>query len=171
MPHDHKSEILRGRLQRLLFSPKGAIEGLLLTIASKTVQVSLDPGNADAAALADSVGQSIEITATADRSAKTRKGAHPVFELDGITTLAGKAFAAGDAAPVSGVVADIHYARHGEPNGVILQSGEFIHTRPPGMKKLKLQVGSTVVAHGPVRTTVLGTALVEAREVNRMTLD
>jgi hypothetical protein len=39
------------------------------------------------------------------------------------------------------------------------------------MKKLKLEVGSKVVAHGEVRTTVLGTNMIEAHEVNRVTLE
>ena len=54
---------------------------------------------------------------------------------------------------------------------MILESGEFIHTRPPGMKKLKLKVGSKVTAHGEIRMTVLGTLLIEAHEVNRTKLD
>jgi hypothetical protein len=37
--------------------------------------------------------------------------------------------------------------------------------------KLKLEVGSEVVAHGESRLTVLGTTLIEAHEVNRVTLD
>src|SRR5882672_6256109 len=89
-----------------------------------------------------------------------------------ITKIAGKAGKSnGDAPPISGVVAAIHYAKHGEPNGVVLESGEFIHTRPHGMKKLKLDVGSKVVAHGEVRMTVLGTPLIKAREVNRVTIE
>jgi hypothetical protein len=46
-----------------------------------------------------------------------------------------------------------------------------IHTRPHGMKKLKLDVGSKVVAHREVRMTVLGTPLIEAHEVHRVTLE
>jgi len=171
MPHHDEPETLSGHLQRLLFSPKGAIEGLLLRVDSKPIQVSIDPGSADVKALNDAVGKTIEVKASADHSPKTKDGAHPVYQLDRITRLAGKAFKANATQPISGVVANIHYAKHGEPNGVILDSGEFIHTRPHGMKKLKLQVGSKVVAHGEVRTTVLGTVLIEAHEVNRVALE
>jgi hypothetical protein len=69
---------------------------------------------------------------------------------------------------VSSVVCSNPY---GEPNGIILESGEFIHIRPGGMKKLKLKLGSKVSAHGELRMTVLGTPLIEAREVNRVTLE
>jgi hypothetical protein len=167
MSHDAKLETLSGQLERLLFSPKGGIEGLLVMVGSKLIQVSMDPGSADAAVLAKAVGKAIELKGSADDSPKTKEGEHPVYKLEVITKLAGKAAKLdGDVKPVSGVVARIHYAKHGEPNGVILESGEFIHTRPPAMKKLKLKVGSKVVVHGELRMTVLGTPLIEAHEVN-----
>jgi hypothetical protein len=172
MSHNAKSETLSGQLEHLLFSPKGGIEGLLVKVGSTSIQVSMDPGTADAAVLAKAVGRAIEIKGSADDSPKTKQGAHPVYKLKVITKLAGKAVEPNDDInPVIGVVARIHYAKHGEPNGVILESGEFIHTRPPAMKKLKLKVGSKVVAHGELRMTVLGTSLIEAHEVNGRTLE
>ena len=70
-----------------------------------------------------------------------------------------------------GTVGAIHFARHGEPNGVVLKSGEFIHTRPSGMKRLNLGVGMNVIARGKLRATVLGTVLMEAHEVKRTRLE
>jgi len=169
--HHAKSETLSGNLQRLLFSPEGGIEGLLLDVGSRSIQVSMEPGGADANALNDAVGKAIEVEASADHSPKTKEGAHPVYKLDSIMKLGGKSFKSNAAKPLSGIVADLHYARHGEPNGVILESGEFIHIRPAGMKKLKLKIGSKVVVHGESRKTVLGTVLIEAHEVNRVTLE
>jgi hypothetical protein len=171
MPHKDKSESLSGHLQQLLFSPKGGIEGLLLNVGSKSIQVCMKPGAADAKALKGAIGKPIEVIASPDHSLKSKAGAHPVYQLDSITTLAERTCKPNAPQPISGVVANIHYAKHGEPNGVILESGEFIHTRPHGMKKLKLQVGSKVVAHGEARLTILGTALIEAHEVNRVTLE
>jgi hypothetical protein len=170
MPHN-KPENLSGHVQQLLFSPKGGIEGLLLRVGSKSVQVSMKPGTADAHVLSDAVGEAIQVKASADHSPKSKNSAHPVYQLDSISKLAGKAFKSSGEKPIRGIVAHIHYAKHGEPNGVILESGEFIHTRPPGMKKLKLEVGSKVVAHGEARMTVLGTVLIEANEVNRLKLE
>jgi hypothetical protein len=106
-----------------------------------------------------------------DLSPKAKDGAHPVYQLDSITKLAGKTFKSNGTQPIEGVVSHIQYAKHGEPNGVILESGEFIHTRPHGTKRLKLHVGSKVSAHGEARTTVLGTSLIEAHEVNRVTFE
>jgi hypothetical protein len=170
MPNNNKSESLSGQLAQLLFSPKGGIEGLLLTVGSNAIQVSMKPGSADANALNKAVGKPIEVMARADHSPKTKDGAHPVYQLDRITKLAGETFHSNGTQPIEDVVAHIHYAKHGEPNGVILESGEFIHTRPPGMKKLNLRVGSKVIAHGEARTTGLGTSLIEAHEVNRVPL-
>jgi hypothetical protein len=171
MPHNDKSESLSGQLAQLLFSPKGGIEGLLLTVGSKPIQVTMKPGFADANALYGAVGKPIEVRACADHSPKTKDGSHPVYQLDSITKLAGRTFKSNGTHLIEGVVSHIHYAKHGEPNGVILESGEFIHTRPHGMKKLNLQVGSKVFAYGEARTTVLGTSLIEAHEVNRVTLE
>jgi hypothetical protein len=172
MSRDAKAETLSGQLQQLLFSPKGEIEGLLMKVGSKSIQLSMDPATADASTFAGAVGKTIEAQGSADRSPKTKDGVHPVYKLEVITKIGGKALKPNGAEhPISGVVASVHYAKHGEPNGVILESGEFIHTRPAGMKKLKLEVGSKVVALGDMRMTVLGTALIEAHEVNRVTLD
>jgi hypothetical protein len=166
-----KPESLIGSLRRLLFSPKGAIEGLLMTVSSKLIQVSMEPDAASANELAATLGSEIEVKASADHSAKTKDGAHPVYKLNAITRIAGKPFKSnGSPHTIRGIVAAVHYAKHGEPNGVILESGEFIHTRPDGMRQLKLRVGSKVIARGDLRTTVLGTPLIEAREVNRVRL-
>ena len=172
MPHDSKQQSLVGRLQQLLFSPKGAIEGLLMTVDSKPIQVSMEPGTAPASELSAALESDIEVKASADQSPKTKDGAHPVYKLNAITRIGGKPFKSnGGSDPISGVVAAVHYTKHGEPNGIILESGEFIHTRPDGMKKLKLKLGSKVIAHGELRMTVLGTPLIEAREVNRVILE
>src|SRR5258706_13601744 len=172
MTDDEKTEFLSGQLQQLLCNPKGGIEGILVMVGSKSIQISMEHAGSDAKALMEGVGKPIEVKGSADHSPKTKEGAHPVYKLDFITKIAGVAVKPrGDAPPISGVVAAIHYAKHGEPNGVVLESGEFIHTRPHGMKKLKLDVGSKVVAHGEVRMIVLGTPLIEAHEVNRVTLE
>jgi hypothetical protein len=71
---------------------------------------------------------------------------------------------------MKGVVQALHFARHGEPNGVILETGEFIHLRPHGMVAAGLDIGSKVTAVGELRMTVLGTRMLEARRVNRVDL-
>jgi hypothetical protein len=171
MSHE-KSERLTGRLQQLLFSPKGGIEGVMLIVDSRIVQVSMRHDEADAKTLQQAVGEPIELKASADHSPKARGGTHAVYKLHAVYTLGGKSVRPKEGTPaISGLVASIHYAKHGEPNGVVLESGEFIHTRAPGMKKLKLELGARVTAKGELRMTVLGTPLMEAHQVNRVTLE
>jgi hypothetical protein len=173
MPSDSKTQTLRGQLQQLLFSPKGGLEGILIRARNKPVQVSMAPASVDVDALSKALGRHIEVVAVPDHSPKTKQGAHPVFKLISITKIGGRVFKSNSDGQdrVKGVVASIHFAKHGEPNGVVLESGEFIHTRPHGMKQLKLRIGSKVVAHGERRMTVLGTGLIEAREVNRVPIE
>ena len=172
MSHDEKSGHLSGLLQRLLFSPKGGIEGMILRVGSRIVHVSMRHDRADARTLQQAIGRPIALKASADHSPKARGGPHAVYKLHAINTLGGKSVPPkGGTHAIGGVVASIHYAKHGEPNGVVLESGEFIHTRPPGMKKLKLELGTKVTAKGELRMTILGTSLLEAYQVNRVTLE
>lgn len=168
------AETLSGALTQVLLSPKGVIEGLLLSIRGKPVQVSTAPGAIDEYAHDLVTGARVVAKGVPDRSPKTKDGSHPVFKLEKLTKLGGKPVRATGAKTgplvLKGLVASIHYARHGEPNGVVLETGDFVHLRPHGMEKAALKVGDRVVARGERRTTVLGTILLEARQVNRMTI-
>jgi hypothetical protein len=117
----------------------------------------------------------VSVLAQADRSSKTDGGAHPVFEFESFADAAGKAIDPPDEdsawTTIEGVVADLHFARHGQANGVILENGDFIHLRPKGMAQAELRVGSQVKAVGDVRVTLLGNRLLEAHKVNGVVLD
>ena len=173
MPHHSTIQTLSGRLRQILFSPKGSLEGFLIEVEGSPIQISITPGSVDAVAIGKSVGKTIEVKARRDHSPKAKHGVHPVYQLQSVTKIGWKSPASKDGEDISirGVVTAIHYAKHGEPNGVILEAGEFVHTRPDGMKKLKLKIGSRVAVRGETRMTILGTPLIEAREVNRVTLE
>jgi hypothetical protein len=166
------ADTLNGTLTQVLLSPKGAIEGLLLSIRGKPVQISAPPSAMDEYAHVLVAGVRIVATATADHSPRTKGVSHPVFKLEQITKIGTKTLRQSTlgAGPVvlKGSVAALHYARHGEPNGVVLESGDFVHMRPRGMEKSGLKVGAKVVAKGERRMTVLGTTLLEAREINHV---
>jgi hypothetical protein len=169
------SEFISGTCLQLLLSPKGSVEGALIKAKGKVLQVSM-PADAGATfAQAIGPGKRVRVLATADHSPKTRDAAHPVYQFESFADAAGQAITPTDEdrrnATITGVVASIHYARHGQPNGVVLETGEFIHMRPHGMAQVGLGVGAKVKAVGEVRLTVLGTRLLEAREINRTTLD
>jgi len=167
-------QLIRGVCQQLLFSPKGRIEGALVMVRGKVVQVSVSPGQAAALLRASGVGRPLRVLAERDRSPKTANATHKVFKFASLADAEGKPTRRPEAedehVTIKGVVQFWHYARHGETNGVILETGEFIHLRPRGMAVAGLDIGSQVTATGALRMTVLGTRLLEARRVNQIDL-
>jgi hypothetical protein len=167
MQKDKTVDTLSGTLTQVLLSPKGVIEGVLLSICRKQVQISTAPGAIDEYAHVLVAGVRVVAMAIADHSPKTKGGGHPVFKAEQFTKIGGKVSRelTHGAGPMvlKGSVAALHYARHGEPNGVVLESGDIVHLRPHGMEKSGLKVGAKVVAKGKRRMTVLGTTLLERR--------
>ncbi|MBC7481295.1 MAG: hypothetical protein H7337_05170 [Rhizobacter sp.] len=168
------SEVISGTCQQLLFSPKGGIEGALVKVKGKTVQISVTPDLGAALARVTGPARRLRVLAVADHSPKTADGAHPVYKLESLADAAGQAiewpeFDSADTT-IKGVVATLHFARHGEPNGVVLETGEFIHLRPHGMALVGLGIGSKIIAVGKQRMTILGTRMLEAQQVNRIAL-
>jgi hypothetical protein len=172
MQNGKKSERLSGTLTQVLLSPKGVIEGILLSIRGKPVQISTVPGVIDDYAKLLVFGKRVVASASADHSPRTKEGSHPVYKLQKLTKIGTKTLRASsrsaDTVVLKGLVAALHYARHGEPNGVVLESGDFVHLRPHGMEKSGLTIGARVLAKGERRLTVLGTTLLEAHEINHV---
>jgi len=169
------SENLLCTFQQVLFSPKGHVEGFLATVASKTIQVRVPPHIGEEVARGKAPGQRLRVRAMADKSPKSKQAAHPVYEFGSFVDKDGADLDAphpkAGATELKGVVSMIHFAKHGEPNGVVLKSGAFIHLRPHGMQAARLKVGSRVVASGHLRNTVLGTPLLEAAQVNDIEIE
>jgi hypothetical protein len=169
-----ESEFISGICQQLLFHPKGGIEGALVKIKGAVVQVTVPPASAAALAQATGPGKRLRVLAVADTSAKTADADHPVYQFESFADATGQAIQLAAVEPdnttIKGTVAAVHFARHGQANGVILESGEFIHLRPHGMLQAGLVIGAKVNALGTVRMTVLGTRMLEARQVNRIEL-
>lgn len=118
-------------------------------------------------------GKRLRLFAVPDVSPKTLDGVHAVYAFESLADREGGSIDLADAAgmaavpsSIKGIVARIHYARHGQPNGVVLESGEFIHLRPHGMAALDLIPGAKISARGELRMTILGTRLLEAHHAN-----
>ncbi|WP_256220106.1 MULTISPECIES: hypothetical protein [unclassified Variovorax] len=61
----------------------------------------------------------------------------------------------------------LNYARHGEANGVVLDTGDFVHTRPDGFERLGLKIGDEVRAEGRAQPLATGEGrVIEAVRVN-----
>lgn len=71
---------------------------------------------------------------------------------------------------VTGTVERLNYAKHGEANGVVLDTGDFVHLKPDGMKKVGLRVGDQVAAKGRGKSFLAGTRAIDAEIVNGIAL-
>jgi hypothetical protein len=136
----HPSEFIRGTCQQMLFSPTGDIEGALLKMKGEVLQVSIEPEQGAALVAMTGPGRPLRVLATADHSPRTAQRAHPVYKFVAFADVSGQAMDVPRVDPahatLKGVVGAWHYARHGEPNGVLLETGEFIHLRPHGVQPL-----------------------------------
>jgi len=99
---------------------------------------------------------------------KHHEGDHPVFHF--VAVEGEKNEHGAGPGHVTGTVKRLNYARHGEPNGVVLDTGDFIHLKPHGMKRTALAVGQQVTAEGPSRQTTVGGRAIEAKIVNGITI-
>ena len=66
----------------------------------------------------------------------------------------------------SGRIERLNYALHGEVNGGILESGDFLHLKPEGARAINLAVGMAVEARGKTRPMPGGRFVIDADEVN-----
>ena len=169
-----KFQFIHGICKQLLFSPKGRVEGAMVTMKDLLLQISVPRDKGDTFAQVTGAGRQLRVLGVADHSANTAEGSHPVFKFESFADVAGKAIKdpSGDPSDttIKGVVSAWHFSRRGETNGVILETGEFIHLRPHGMTEVNLDIGSKVNAVGELHMTVLGTRMLEARRVNRVDL-
>jgi hypothetical protein len=66
----------------------------------------------------------------------------------------------------SGRIERLNYALHGEVNGGIFESGDFLHLKPEGAQAIGLAVGMVVEARGTTKPMPGGRFVIEADEVN-----
>jgi hypothetical protein len=169
-----KSQALRGAIAGFNLSPKGVPEGIVLRLAdgTGTAQVNFDPAVAGQVTAAVTEGQAVTIDAAPEPDAHA-DAAHPVFDLVRLSNPAGgdPLFVAGGSAEpdvsVRGQVVRLNHARRGEVNGGILDTGDFVHLRPHGVKAIGgLSVGQTLDVRGEVRPGWSGHRVIEARLAN-----
>jgi hypothetical protein len=162
---------IRGIVRGLNFAPRGEVEGLLLDVDGATVQVNFPRDRADAAA--QLVGREVAIDVGPEPAASRHpQGDHPVHQFlelreGGDAVRIGlEAHDGREPIAVRGTIARLNYAKHGEPNGVVLDSGDFIHLKPEGMKQVGLRVGQEVEVKGRGAIPAPRAAAVEADVVN-----
>jgi hypothetical protein len=82
---------------------------------------------------------------------------HPVYEFGELLSIDGSKPVKPKTRPgpaYQGKVVRFNFAKHGAANGVVLDSGDFIHTKPEGMAKLRLKIGDLVEADGDAQRLV-----------------
>jgi hypothetical protein len=94
--------------------------------------------------------------------------AHKVFRLVRVVDKGGRKAETDQHPPrnFSGRIERLNYALHGEVNGGILESGDFLHLKPEGARAVGLAVGMAVEARGTTKPMPGGRFVIEADEVN-----
>ena len=163
---------IQGQFKQVIFSPKGGIEGVLLSAEGESLQIVFEKHDEESPAAFESVreGQSVVVAASLAEPSPKGKGEHPVYAFEHLVSVDGRKPAkqkAHSGPAYQGKVVRLNYARHGAANGVVLDSGDFIHTKPEGMATLKLKVGDAVRADGDAHLLTTGKGwAVEATTVN-----
>jgi hypothetical protein len=62
---------------------------------------------------------------------------------------------------IAGKITRLNYARHGEVNGAVLESGDFVHLGPKVSQELKLAVGQELAVEGPATAMPSGGKAIE----------
>jgi hypothetical protein len=161
---------VEGTFQHLIYSPKGAIEGVLIDTDGVATQFVTEPNDPSIAAQFAGLrqGQVLVIEGTEAGPSPKGEAVHTVYQFERLASVDGKK----PAAPhphleAAGTVVRFNYAKHGAPNGVVLDNGDFVHTKPDGMERLGLKVGDKVRAEGDARPLAVGKGrVIEARSVN-----
>jgi hypothetical protein len=149
-----------GIVQSFNVSPKGGLEGLLLEAEGEMIQINFRQEFAAEVMAAAAEGKEFQ----ADVEAEEAHGdpSHPVFRLVSL---------GGQNGHFSGKVKHLNYALHGEVNGAILESGDFLHVKPHGAAALGLKPGMKVKGTGASKPMFDGHRVIEATEVNGIAME
>ena len=159
---------IEGTLAHFNFSPKGGYEALIITTKKGTVQVNFEPD--EAAVLAATLKAGGKVSLKAEALHEHDEAAHPVFQLKWIKVGA-KTVKLSPKVEVKGKVQRLNYALHGEVNGAVLDTGDFVHLKPHGARALSLAVGQTLRASGEMRPLLFGEQrAIEAETANGVDL-
>lgn len=150
------------------YTGHGAIESLMIRTEAGVVQVNIPPESADVLKNFP-LNENVKFEA---RPEGKPRGDHAVYKLLSVTNSSGAVLRDnkedGDkkVAHVEGTVQALNYSRSGEVNGVILDTGDFIHLTPEGAQQINPKVGDKFAADGKTTPSVTGHQAIEAQTVN-----
>lgn len=159
-----------GVFQQLVYSPKGAVEGVLIDTDGIPTQFVTDPHDMATGELLATLrpGQALVLEGTEAGASPKGEPPHTVYAFERLASVDGQPpRPTPSQATVAGKVVRLNHARHGAPNGVLLDSGDFVHTRPDGFEQLGLKIGDRLEAVGPARPLATGGGrVIEAHRAN-----
>jgi hypothetical protein len=158
-------ETLEGALQGYNFNPGGRHDSLMLTTEGGLVQLNFPAELADQVAAVASAGSTLNAHVRPERS----EGDHQVYRLEKLWVGDKELVIGGEDAPESelkGVIKSFNYGRHGETNGFVLESGDFVQLGPKEAERVRLEVGQELTAKGHLRKMPSGKQLLKARVIN-----
>jgi hypothetical protein len=146
-----------GTIEAVNFSPKGFHKGFLLRTGKRIVQINLPKG--ESGTMDKCVNPGERVTVEVEPEEPHGEPAHSVFRL--VLLLGVNGHLAEDDKHgnlhFAGRIEKLNYALHGEVNGGILDSGDFLHLKPEGARAVKLKVGMQVEGRGSTKPMVGGT--------------
>lgn len=165
---------IEGRYVHPIYSPRGGVEGIMLDVDGVAAQFVFGHGPDDAAPFGKlKPGQRVTVEGTEAKPWPEGENAHAVYQFKRLAGIDGKDVHDGaQPAHAEGKVVRLNYARHGEANGVLLDSGDFVHVRPDRFATFGITIGDTVQASGPGRALADGSGrVIDAVELNGKRLD
>jgi hypothetical protein len=159
---------VEGNFRHPVYSPRGGIEGVVIDADGIPAQFAFEPGNEAASAFAGmNQGERLVLEGTEAGAPPKGEAAHAVYQFVRIAGIGGVVQEPEGPGEVEGTIVRFNHARHGEPNGVVLDSGDFVHVRPDHFARLDLEVGQRISAAGHMRPLAHGGGrVVDAAEIN-----
>ena len=164
------SQSLALQYRHPVYSGDGEVAGFVAVDKMREVQVLLDPQIPEAAALAElPEGDIVEAELEPLHPGGGPRG-RALYQLRRLRAISGRRTGSRQRPALpsrfAGDVLHLNYDRRGSADGVVLESGDFVHLGEQGMNALALKVGDHVVAEGPARPMRHGGYVLEAERVN-----
>jgi hypothetical protein len=161
------SQSISGEVQGYNLDPRGNVSSIVLKDGDHFDQLNLPPDAGAAVSAAAPVGQTVQATGFAEVNA----GDRVIYRLLSLTGANGQKITlpsreSRQTLHVEGSVKQLNYGRRGEVDGVILDTGDFVHLDPRSAATLNLAVGQKVVADGTGQPMLSGHNVIEASNVN-----
>lgn len=164
-----KQSTIEGVVEYLNFSPKGSYEAILLKTGKDRVQLNFPPEWSEQ--IARDVRTGDRVAAEVEDYDDDRPGHHRVYSLLSLSGAKGLQIGGASGNSITGKVERINFAKHGEPNGAILDSGHFVHLKPGGARAVGLKIGQTLEVQGRSKPSAHGSLqVIEAEFVNGIDL-